>query len=242
MEDQMTTLLEKKTGQKPLWSQVYEILKERIEQSQYPEGLNLPTELELMDEFALSRVTIRKAMDQLMNEGYIIRRRGSGTIVNPRRRNTSTTLQTTIIGEFSSRKDRKVISVSYEIPPAAVSAFFGTPERQPVLTLVRRLFVEGKPVSNHKSYFNPTLGIDDRMDFNGSLYETLNQAGYPITEIIERFTSSMSNDEEERVLELSEPKVIMRRQRSGFCGKTPVEYSLIDYIADDYELTVRYRK
>ena len=58
---------------------------------------------------------------------------------------------------------------------------------------------------------------DDRMDFNGSLYETLNQAGYPITEIIERFTSSMSNDEEEQVLELSEPKVIMRRQRSGFC-------------------------
>ncbi|MBR2676055.1 MAG: GntR family transcriptional regulator [Solobacterium sp.] len=238
----MTVMLEKKTGQKPLWSQLYEILRERIEQNRYPEGMNLPTESELMSEFSLSRVTIRKAMERLMNEGYIIRRRGSGTIINPRRRNTSTTLQTTIIGEFNDRRDRRVISVSYEIPPAAASSFFGTPERQPVLTLVRRLYVEGKPVSNHKSYLNPTLGIDDRMDFNGSLYETLSQAGYPITEITERFTSSLSDKEEEQLLELKEPKVIMRRQRSGSCGKIPVEYSLVIYIADDYELTVRYRK
>ncbi len=240
--EQMTALLEKKTGQKPLWSQVYEILKERIEQNRYPEGTNLPTENELMEEFSLSRVTIRRAMDRLMNEGYITRRRGSGTIINSRRRNTSTSMQTTIIGEYNDRKDRRVISVSYETPPDAISSFFGTPKNQPVLKLVRRLFVEDRPVSNHTSYLNPMLGIDDGMDFSGSLYETLNRAGYPITEITERFTSSLSDEEEKRWLELHEPKVIMHRQRSGCCGKTPVEYSLVSYVADDYELTVRYRK
>ena len=61
----MTTALEKKTGQKPLWSQLYEILQSRIETAAYEEGTLFPTEAELMEEFAVSRITVRQAMDSL---------------------------------------------------------------------------------------------------------------------------------------------------------------------------------
>lgn len=59
----------------------YDALRARLIAGRYPVGGRLPTEEELTRIFDVSRVTIRRALDMLVNEGYVERRQGSGYTV-----------------------------------------------------------------------------------------------------------------------------------------------------------------
>ncbi|WP_308634600.1 GntR family transcriptional regulator [Paenibacillus silvisoli] len=69
---------------KPLYSQILGILRERISQGEYVTGQQLPTELELAEQFGVSRITSKRALIELEREGLIYRRRGSGSFVKKR--------------------------------------------------------------------------------------------------------------------------------------------------------------
>ncbi|GAM54095.1 transcriptional regulator of succinyl CoA synthetase operon [Vibrio ishigakensis] len=66
---------------KPRYLQIADILIERISSGELPAGSMLPTEGELQQEFDVSRVTIRKAMQKLVEKDLLFRQRGSGTYV-----------------------------------------------------------------------------------------------------------------------------------------------------------------
>ena len=65
----------------PLYQQLEQTLKAKIEHNQWHKGDKLPTELELSRQYDVSRITIRKALDSLVKSGYIVRRSGKGTFV-----------------------------------------------------------------------------------------------------------------------------------------------------------------
>ena len=70
-------------GKVPLYRQVASILRERIEKGVFRPGARIPTEFELCDEFGVSRISIRHALSELVYEGLLHRRQGSGTYVRP---------------------------------------------------------------------------------------------------------------------------------------------------------------
>lgn len=65
----------------PLYVQVADLMRQRIQRRQWPSGHRLPTLAEMVGEFGVARVTIRQAMDMLEAEGVIVRRQGLGTFV-----------------------------------------------------------------------------------------------------------------------------------------------------------------
>ena len=65
----------------PQYKKVYEILRKHISEGVYNEGDLLPSENELCVVHNVTRPTIRKALDQLVNEGYIMKQQGKGSIV-----------------------------------------------------------------------------------------------------------------------------------------------------------------
>ena len=67
----------------PLYRQVAAILKRRIEAGVFRPAERIPTEYELCDEFGVSRISIRHALSELVHEGLLVRRQGSGTFVRP---------------------------------------------------------------------------------------------------------------------------------------------------------------
>src|ERR1700722_4063388 len=69
-----------KTNGVPLYVQVREIL--RGEYSQLPPKTPIPTDLELIDRFGVSRITLRKAIDDLVVEGLLERHQGRGTFTS----------------------------------------------------------------------------------------------------------------------------------------------------------------
>jgi GntR family transcriptional regulator, arabinose operon transcriptional repressor len=71
-------------GDKPLYSQIIEILRDRITRGEYVVDQQLPTEIELAEQFGVSRITSKRALIELEREGLIYRRRGSGSFVKKR--------------------------------------------------------------------------------------------------------------------------------------------------------------
>lgn len=69
----------------PLYQQVLGDLKAQIMAGSYHAGDKLPSEADLSERYGVSRVTIRRALDELAGEGYLTSRQGKGTFVNHRK-------------------------------------------------------------------------------------------------------------------------------------------------------------
>ncbi len=65
----------------PLYHQIYLILRQKILSSEFSFDERIPSELELVEEYEVSRITARRALDELAAEGLVIRQRGKGTRV-----------------------------------------------------------------------------------------------------------------------------------------------------------------
>ena len=231
--------LKKGNGQKPLWSQLYDVLLERIKDHVYEEGGVLPSEAEIMKEFSVSRITVRQAMDRLLQEGFILRRRGSGTVVLRGGGQISTSFRSSFRGEEHNHlKDRRTLSVSYETVPPETAGFFGTSVNQPLLSIVRASYLNNRPVVYYRTWISPACMVNDMDDFSGSLYELLEQAGHPIDRIREVITASISTEEEKNMFGLEQDMALVRRIRMGFSKNRPIEYTDSLYLSEDYELTI----
>ena len=227
-------------GEKPLWSQLYDELLERIQNGTYKEGEMLPTEMEVMSEFGVSRMTVRQAMNKLISDEYIKRMRGKGTIVLKKDDIIGTILKSTFkgISEKNNHKNRKVVSVTYCKPSKKVAEFFNIDLDIDVLRIVRENKIEDKIVSIHDTYLNPIVPLDDKEEFNGSLYEKLKMINFVITNINEKISCSLMNEGEKILFNTSSDEAIMCRERRGYSNERPVEYTYSMYISTGYELVI----
>jgi len=66
----------------PRYYQVYVTLRAWVRDSTYGPGQQIPTEAQLCETFGVSRITIRKAVDELVREGWLVRHQGRGTFVD----------------------------------------------------------------------------------------------------------------------------------------------------------------
>lgn len=71
---------------KPLYRVMMDELKSKISSGLYPSEAQLPTEAELSTAFGVSRITTRRALEELERDGFIYRVKGSGSFVKPRQR------------------------------------------------------------------------------------------------------------------------------------------------------------
>jgi GntR family transcriptional regulator len=65
----------------PRYHQVYVQLRSWVREGTYAPGHQIPTEAELCEAFDVSRITLRKAVDELVHEGWLVRSQGKGTFV-----------------------------------------------------------------------------------------------------------------------------------------------------------------
>lgn len=65
----------------PLYYQIYVLIRDKILSGNYPNGSLIPTEKQLEQTFNVSRITVKRALDELAKEGLVSRQRGRGTMV-----------------------------------------------------------------------------------------------------------------------------------------------------------------
>lgn len=70
-----------KNSQEPLYAQLIRVIKDAIQNGRYKPGDQIPTESELSKMFGVSRITVRKTIEELCAQGYLVKRQGKGTFV-----------------------------------------------------------------------------------------------------------------------------------------------------------------
>lgn len=132
---------------KPMHRNIADQLRKRISADRY-RGTELPRELSLMEEFGVSRHTIRSALQHLVNDGLIERRAGSGTRVTERAKGGIWAVGSLseLIGEFTPDQ-YLTLSIREESAtrfPAA-AALFGVPRDGRIFHVLRILTTKGLP-------------------------------------------------------------------------------------------------
>lgn len=169
----------KRTGI-PLYYQVEEVIRKRIENGVFKEGDKIPAEIELGKEFHVSRITIRKAVENLVQDGLLLKQQGIGTIV------TKHFISDEVNGlesftEKMERQGRKVTStlleVRMQVPPEGIGENLGLVGGDQVLKISRIRNVDGSPLTLFTTYIPGHLGIPSDEDFTGSLFKVYAKYG-----------------------------------------------------------------
>jgi GntR family transcriptional regulator len=131
------------SSKEPLYHQLYLLLKNSITNGSAEYGKQMPTELQLSEAFELSRITVKRAMDDLAAEKLIARRRGKGSHVTyqyiPEPVKAPLVGMLENLAEMSKHSRIRVLSIETLVPPAAVRAELniGSDEKAVKVTRVR---------------------------------------------------------------------------------------------------------
>ncbi len=230
---------------KPLHVQAEELIRELIEEDEYKKGKLLPNEVELSKKLCISRNTLRQAINKLVFEGLLVRKKGVGTKV----------VQKSIMGGvknwLSFSQEMKLLGInirnfelhiSWKSLNEDIAKFFEVKKDKGVKTLVLER-VRGKqeyPFVYFISYFNPTIPLTGEEDFTRPLYEILEQ-DYGITVKVskERIMARLAGEKIAEKLDISEKDPILIRERFVYdVNNLPVEYNIGYYRADSFTYTI----
>lgn len=141
-------------GPVPLYHQLASLLRERIERGEWGENERLPGEHELAAVCGVSRITTRRALDELEAAGLIRRQRGRGSFVRgtaARERPLTAPLGELMAGlELMARETEvRVLACERAEPPRQVAALLG---RGPLLRVERLRLRKGRAFAHYLSY------------------------------------------------------------------------------------------
>lgn len=225
----------------PKYYQVYKCIKSGFSDGQLVPDEVLPSESELMDQFGVSRVTIRKAMDKLEQEGYIQRKPGYGTVVldyqHIFRAARSANLSTVLPGVKSTDIQLEVVD-----PPKKIQILLCLEPGEKVYKLTRTRTYEGVKVVYGSSFLimrDPIKLTRDMFDENTSLYAVLERLGVTIDDCDETIEARIPDSEMKKRLDISDEDALFYRERVTFdkSGR-PFEFDVSYYNAAKIKYTI----
>ncbi len=214
----------------------------------FPAGSKLPNEETLCERFAVSRITLREAVRGLIEDGYVVRRQGSGTYVTPgpALRN-SLDLNFSYTEYFEStgiRASRRILAAGLVEADDDTAVALGVAPATPLVEVQRVRIAGGLPAI----YSIDRLPADiadlqaDRDAFEGSLYRFLERRGHTVDHARATLTPVVADAELAAILEIAPGTPLQNLRQVDFDGKgRPVMYSLEWHVPAVIELRV-YRR
>jgi GntR family transcriptional regulator, N-acetylglucosamine utilization regulator len=162
----------------PLYHQVELDMRRRVEDGQWRAGDRIPSESELCDHYGASRITIRRAISELVADGLLVRYPGRGTFVREPTFTAGPRGLTSFTQEMASlglRASAKVMDVRRRPVPADVADRLGLSPGEDVVVLTRLRTGDGKPMGVQTAYLPAELvpGMELAELGDGSLYTFL---------------------------------------------------------------------
>jgi GntR family transcriptional regulator len=210
-----------------------------------PPGERLPSEPNLARDFRVSRFTVAKAVEQLVKDGLIVRKQGSGTFVAeaPLRRQPGYLLSFTEAVQAAGHAStpRVLVFRKTDWMPGLPYA-----EDEPLLLFDRLRYVDDVAVARHCSTLSAALltriGLTEAVarapDF--SLYRHFEESGLKVATANERLIARLANVEERRLLDLADDTVVVSVTRQTFAHDgTPLDAVEATYDARHYSYEAR---
>lgn len=227
----------------PLYHQLYELLRAKILNGEWPPGTLLPAESELQATYQVSQITVRQALDNLVSDGLIYRQRGRGSFVAQPAIQTTLTRITSFTEDMHRRGYKPSSQTIYtDLAPATVSIAekLEIDPGEELVQLNRLRYADGEPLSIEQSSLVHRYcpGVLDRNYEQHSLRETLHhEYGIELVRAAESIRALNADDEKARLLSVEPNDALLAIERVSFSqADVPVEWLQIFYRADRYVL------
>ena len=221
----------------PLYQQLQRALRHAIETRVLAPDDAVPPERDLATELSVSRITVRKAIDGLVNEGMLVRRQGSGTFVRARVEKNFSKL--TSFSEDMRARGRTPRSVwlrrsAGTVTPEEALTLRASPGT-PVYRFHRIRFADDAPMSlEYATILASCLPSLDAVE--SSLYEALESAGNRPVRALQRLRAVLFTAEQAELLQGKEKDPGLLVERLGFLkdGRA-AEFTQSYYRGDIYD-------
>ncbi len=229
----------------PLYMQLINVIKSAIAKGQLRPGDAVPSERELGEMLAIARGTVRKAFQQLFEEGILIRQQGAGTFVAPHLRQSLPLLES-----FSEMADASGGQAQSELvgyqrriasPQECQTLHLSAPHNEVVeLTRVRK--INGIAISVQTAVL-PAQLLEKITDLPESLYHYLDQKGMPVLRATQRFAAVAADDRLAHYLGIRQQTPLLLVTRRGCShNDVPVEYTRTWCLSDYHDFSLELRK
>jgi DNA-binding GntR family transcriptional regulator len=223
----------------PLYFQIAENLKRAIEDGTFKPGERLDNELDLTERLGVSRPTVRQAVQRLVEQGLVVRRRGLGTVVAAPRILRSVAL-TSLYDDLSAshRHPATTVLSAREIEADdEIAAVLSLPSGAAVLSVERLRLADGTPLAIMQNFLPAGLlkgRPEDALEKSG-LYELLRSQGIRLTAGEQVIGARRATAHEANLLQAPRTATVLTMTRTTFDheGK-PVEHGSHAYLADRY--------
>ncbi|PLS02063.1 GntR family transcriptional regulator [Neobacillus cucumis] len=232
----------------PIYYQLEELIKGLIEKGDLKPGDALPPEREYAEKYQISRMTVRQAFTDLVNEGYLFRQQGKGTFVAERKIEQGLQGLTSFTEDMKSRglkPGNKLIK--FEIIPAdsQIAGHLKIAEYGPVYEISRIRLADDVPMALETNYISANLikGLTEGI-VNKSLYAYIEgQLNLRIDSASQTIESSIASQSEANFLNISKGDPVLLIQRNTYLlDGTPLELVKSVYRADRYKFMIKMKR
>lgn len=232
----------------PLYFQLKKLIMEEIRNGTYKVGSLIPTEKELSDTFQISRTTVRQAVTELVQEGWLYRIKSKGTFVSQPK------ISQDFIKRLESFNDQilragmtpstEVLKLEVQKASSRVAASLELKGKDAVIYLHRKRLANEEPIVTIETYlpYEDCSFILSHDLEKERLYGILNERKETSVFRVNRIVEAVEADaRDEQYLNIKKGKPIQFFTSTGYnaYGK-PIEYSLARYRGDrnSFEITV----
>lgn len=244
--DKIGLLRDGETG--PRYMRLQRLIREAIDKHRIAVGSALPTERELVEEYGVSRVTVRKAVDGLVDEGLLERRQGAGTFVAaPRQPDPGQRVEKSfsIMSSFSEDmavRGRKVSNVWIDRSEGAVTPdeamLLGLSLGSRILRFDRIRCADGETMAIEHAVV-PGWALPSPDAVEDSLYAALDAEGHRPVRALQRLRSVGFSQEHAEILGISVGDPCLAIERRAFLSDGRlVEATDCYYRGDSYDLVI----
>jgi GntR family transcriptional regulator len=222
----------------PLYLQIEEDIRSRIQAGVLRPLDQVLSESELAEAFGVSRMTARKSVDRLVSEGLLFRRAGKGTFVAPEKISHSASTQISFSGAMQAlglHHSTRVLEVGLAPAPKSIASALRQPEGTRLPFLRRLRYVEGEPAALHLAFLPPSLASILDEDLEGSLNELMTNAGARVCAARDTIETVPATTEDAKLLGLRRGAPLFHIEGVGLSASLePLRYTQALYRGDRF--------
>lgn len=242
LEKTLRGLAINRTSPVPLYYQVAQHLEQAISSGGIPPGTLIENEIALADRLGISRPTMRRAMQHLVDKGLVVRRRGIGTrVLQPKvRRPLELTSLFDDLASTGQKPTTELLSFETVQADATVAEKLGVKIGEDVVRVERLRSARGLPIARMTNYLPKSLatfGPHD-LELNG-LYELLRSRGVHLHSAVQTVGARTARGGEARLLGEPRGAAVLTMQRLSFDDRgDTVEWGDHVYVASRYSFEI----
>jgi DNA-binding GntR family transcriptional regulator len=226
----------------PLYFQISRHLEDAVDRGDLVPGEQLPNEIDLAETLRISRPTMRRALEELVDKGLIVRKRGVGTQVanaEVRRRVALTSLYDDLAAT-GRKPETRVLRFETDRTNPTAARKLGEPLGEPLVYFERLRFADGRPLAILRNWLPQRFADLTTSDLETrGLYEIFGQRGCRPSIATQRITAQAATTTEAKLLGLRRNAPLISLQRTAFDGPgNSVEYADNLYDASSYAIEV----